>query len=239
MSIAQPIPLDARGQRRSPASIKGHTPLRAPANKGRQYPPDPLPVEDIVALLGACTAQRPGPVGELSAARLRALIIVLWRTGMRISEALALSESDLNHRDLMIVIRRGKGGKRRLVMMDAWGWSELEQWLELRAALPPGEVFCVVHGPTAGRGMLASQVRRQLRDTARRAGLRRRTPAHGFRHTHAVELWREGHDVYTLQTQLGHAHLDVTAAYLRGVAVTEVLEPIGRRKPPMMIIPSG
>lgn len=231
--------LDARGHKRSPAATHGFKPSRPPATKGRQFPPDPLPVEDIVKLLEVCTPRRSGSIGRLSAERLRALIVVLWRTGLRISEALALEERDLHRRDLMIVVRRGKGGKRRLVVMDEWGWVQLERWLTLRADLPRGQVFCVLNGSTAGCAMYDSDVRRQLRDAADRAELRRRAHAHGLRHTHAVELWREGLDVYTIQSQLGHARLDVTAAYLRGVAVTEVLEPIGKRRAPMMAIPAG
>ena len=52
------------------------------------------------------------------AVRLRALIVVLWRAGLRISEALALTESDLDVNRGAILIRHGKGGKRREV-----GWT--------------------------------------------------------------------------------------------------------------------
>lgn len=53
--------------------------------------------------------------------RLRGLVVVLWRAGLRISEALALAESDLDRDRGAILVRRGKGGKRREVGMDAWG----------------------------------------------------------------------------------------------------------------------
>jgi site-specific recombinase XerD len=168
---------------------------------------------------------------------LRALIVVLWRTGLRISEALALEERDLNHRDLAITVRRGKGGKRRVVAMDEWGWQQLATWLTLRRDLPFGAVFCVLAGKTAGRPISDSDARRQLRQAAARAGLRQRANPHSLRHQHAVELWREGIDVYTLGQQLGHARLDITALYLRGIAPVELLEPIGKRRPPMMPIP--
>ena len=49
------------------------------------------------------------------------LIVVLWRAGLRISEALALTESDLGRESRRDLIRRGKGGKRREVGMDRWG----------------------------------------------------------------------------------------------------------------------
>lgn len=232
-----PRPLDARGRRRSPATLPGFNAGRTPATKGQTFPPDPIQVEDIVALLDTCKPHRAGRIAELTALRRRALIVVLWRTGLRISEALALEERDLDRHAFSVTVRRGKGGKRRISAMDEWAWRELEVWLEARKELPFGAVFCILTGRTAGRPMSATDARRQLREAAKAAGLRRRANPHSFRHAHAVELWREEVDVYTIQQQLGHARLDVTAAYLRGVSPMEVLRPIGRRNAPMMRVP--
>jgi integrase len=55
--------------------------------------------------------------------RLRGLIVVMWRAGLRVQEALALTEGDLDQRRGSLLIRRGKGGRRREVGMDAWGWD--------------------------------------------------------------------------------------------------------------------
>jgi integrase len=231
-------PLDARGRKRSPAAMPGFHAGRTPVTKGQTFPPDPIQVEDIVSLLDACKPRRAGRMAELGALRRRGLIVVLWRTGLRISEALALEERDLDHRALSVTVRRGKGEKRRISAMDEWAWSELQPWLDARRELPFGAVFCVLSGPTAGRPMSATDARRQLRESAKLAGLRRRANPHSFRHAHAVELWREDMDVYTIQQQLGHARLDVTAAYLRGVSPMEVLRPIGQRRAPMMSVPS-
>jgi len=226
--------IDAAGRLRSPASEPGYLAGRRPATKGRTYAPDPFHVEDLVALLNAMTPQRPGRLGELSAERLRSLVIVMWRTGMRISEALALEERDLERRNKTLVIRHGKGDRRRVVAMDEWGWQQLDRWLELRKTLPLGQLFCVLHGPTAGRAMHGSDVRRQLSEAGQRAGLRRRANPHSFRHTHAVELWREGVDLFRVQKQLGHARLDVTGIYLQGIAPEEILSPITQRRAPTM-----
>ena len=68
--------------------------------------------------------------------RLRGLIVILWRAGLRIHEALALAEADLDQRRGAVLVRRGKGGRRREVGMDTWGWAELQPWLETRAELP-------------------------------------------------------------------------------------------------------
>src|SRR4051812_49819250 len=100
--------LDAAGRRRSPAPLPGHHCGRAPRNKGLRYPADPPPVEEIVAVMRAAGT-------SLDGVRLRALMVVLWRAGLRISEALALAETDLDARRGAIVVRRGKGGKRREV----------------------------------------------------------------------------------------------------------------------------
>lgn len=231
--------LDRRGRLRSPAAMPGYNKGKVPVTKGHKLPPDPIRVEETVALLDACGPLRAGRAAELSALRLRALIIVLWRTGLRISEALALEERDLNRADLAVTVRRGKGDKRRLSAMDEWGWKEIEGWLTARQELPFGAIFCVLSGLTAGQSLSDTDARRQLREAAKRAGLRRRVNPHSFRHALAVELWREGVDLFRIQRQLGHCRLDVTSIYLSSVAPVEILEPIGHRRPPTMAVPSA
>jgi integrase len=76
---------------------------------------------------------------------LRGLIVILWRAGLRIQEALSLAEADLDHRRGALLVRNGKGGRRREVGMDEWAWEELRPWLELRVELPVGPLFCVIN----------------------------------------------------------------------------------------------
>src|SRR2546430_14134509 len=66
---------------------------------------------------------------------LRAMIVVLWRGGLRIQEALDLTESDLDARRGSILLRAGKENKRREVGMDPWAWSDHLAPLGSRAAL--------------------------------------------------------------------------------------------------------
>jgi site-specific recombinase XerC len=159
--------LDAAGHRRSPATLPGYHRGRSPRNKGEVYPADPPTVEEIVAVMRSIDG---GPEGR----RLCALIVLLWRAGLRISEALSLHEGDLDSSRGAVLVRRGKGGKRREVGMDRWGWERLEPWLEIRHELPIGAVLCVIHGPTAGRRWEAAAARKQLHHAAARAGVRRR-----------------------------------------------------------------
>ena len=95
--------LDAAGHRRSPATMPGYHRGRPPRNKGEEYPADPPTVEEIVAVMRAIGDRSDGH-------RLRALIVLLWRAGLRISEALALQESDLDRACGAVLVRRGKGG---------------------------------------------------------------------------------------------------------------------------------
>jgi site-specific recombinase XerD len=129
--MSQTMHLDVTGRRRSPATMPGFHNGRIPPNKGRRYPADPPRVEEIVAVMRAAGARPHG-------LRMRGLIAVLWRAGLRINEALMLAEADLEQRLGSLLIRHGKGGKRREVGIDDWGWERLRPWLEHRVSCPSG-----------------------------------------------------------------------------------------------------
>jgi integrase len=102
---------DAAGHRRSPATLPGFHQGRSPRNKGLRYPADPPTIEEIVAVMRAAGNSADG-------ARRRALIVILWRAGLRIGEALDLAETDLDATRGAVLVRNGKGGRRREVGMD-------------------------------------------------------------------------------------------------------------------------
>src|SRR4051794_7773789 len=114
--VMSKVLLDAAGRRRSPATMPGFHAGRPPRNKGRRYPADPPKVEEIVAVM-----RRAGDSAH--GLRMRGVIVVLWRAGLRIHEALALGEADLDPRRGAVLVRRGKGGRRREVGMDDWAWE--------------------------------------------------------------------------------------------------------------------
>ena len=95
--------LDACGRRRSPATLSSFHQGLPPRNNGQRYPADPPTVEEIIAVMHAAGDDHDRAV------RLRGLIVVLWRAGLRISEALALKESDLDAHRGALLIRHGKG----------------------------------------------------------------------------------------------------------------------------------
>src|SRR5215203_4666754 len=224
--------LDVAGRRRSPATFPEYLAGRPPKNKGRRYPADPPRVEEIMAVMREAGQGPPG-------IRLRALIVVLWRAGLRISEALALAEGDLEPGRGAMLVRRGKGGRRREVGMDEWGWKRLHPWLELRAGLPVGPLFCVLRPPTAGEPWSAPSVRTQFRRLAVRAGVRRRFAPQQLRHAHAVEMAREGVSLNVIQRRLGHANLGITSVYLQGIDNTEIIDTVHSRRAPMVPVDSS
>src|ERR687897_888714 len=147
MLVTEEPLLDAAGRPRSPATMPGYHAGHLPRNKGIRYPADPPRVEEIVAVMRQAGA-------GIHGARLRGLIVVLWRAGLRISEALSLAERDLDTGRRALLVRNGKGGKRREVGMDEWGWEQLRPWLESRSRMPIGTLFCVINGPPCGRPWL-------------------------------------------------------------------------------------
>jgi site-specific recombinase XerD len=180
-------------------------------------------------------AAREGPAGD----RLRGLIIVMWRAGLRVSEALALAESDLDRHRGAILVRSGKGGKRREAGMDAWGWQQLDPWLQVREQMPVGALFCIIHGPSRGRPWSPAAVRVQLRRAGAEAGARRRFAPHQLRHAHAVEMAREGVPLVVIQRQLGHTNLGITSIYLQGIDNAEIIDTVHHRAAPMIPASAG
>ena len=98
MSV-QPL-LDAAGRRRSPATTPGFRTGIASRNKGQRYPADPPTVDEIVAVMRQAGHDRRGH-------RLTALMVVLWRAGLRIHEAPSLTETDLDQRRGSILVKHG------------------------------------------------------------------------------------------------------------------------------------
>ena len=188
----------------------------------RKRPAQPLTRAEVEALLAACSRRAPTGV------RNRALIAVLYRAGLRISEVLALRPCDVDPAAGTVRVLHGKGDRSRTVGLDAGALSLVERWLETRAkrGIPrTAPLFCTL----AGRPMYASYVRTMLHRLARRAGIEKRVHPHGLRHTHASELAAENVPLTFIQTQLGHAHISTTARYVHQLRPQDAIDRIRAR----------
>ncbi len=197
----------------------------------RRFPPETLTDLEVRALLDAC------PVTSASGIRNRALIAILYRTGLRISEALDLYPKDIDLERGAIRVMNGKGGKSRVVGVGRDALAILERWLDVRACCGHAAsrpVFCTA----SGEHLTAGYVRRGLPILGRRAGIAKRVHAHGLRHTHAAQLREEGVDIGIISKQLGHASISTTAHYLDHIAPWAVVEAM-RARPRFMVPSSG
>lgn len=196
---------------------------KRPWNAGRKLPPEPLTRDEVEALLQACSNQAPTGV------RNRALIVLLWRAGLRVGESLALRPKDLDHVAGTVHILHGKGNKNRVVGLDPQAWAVVQRWIDTRARLKINghcRLFCTLQG----KPMQQSYVRALLPRLGRKANVQKRCHAHGLRHTHASELRRENVDIGVISKQLGHASISMTAKYLDHLCPRVVIDTMrGRR----------
>jgi len=218
------------GRPRSPVTLAEYRRGRAPANKGKRYPAEILTTAEIQALLEAFPG---GPAGVRS----RALVVLLWRSGLRVAEALALRVQDVDVELGTITVICGKGAKRRVVGVDAQALEYIHEWLREREriGIPAGaQLFCTVSDDRGGRGrpLQASAFRGQLKRCARKAGIVKRVHPHGLRHTHAFELANEAIPLHVIQAQLGHEHLSMTAHYIDHLAPQQLIRAIAAREWP-------
>jgi integrase/recombinase XerC len=200
--------------------------LVVPANKGRKLPPELLTPEDVRALLAACSATAPTGV------RNRALVVTLYRAGLRLDEALTLLPADVDVAAGVIHVGRPgahTGGHAREAGIDAAALAIVEQWLEVRAALGLGAdspLFCTL----SGGPVHPAYVRQLLPRLAEKAGIDKRVHAQGLRYTHAAELAAEGMPAELIQAQLGHESLASTDRYLRRMSAAERIGVLQRRE---------
>ena len=194
-----------------------------PANKGRKLPPELLTPEDVRALLAACSATAPTGI------RNRALVVTLYRAGLRLEEALTLLPGDVDVVAGVLVVEQRSGGHTREAGIDAAALAIVEKWLEVRAALGLGAespLFCTL----SGGPIHPAYVRQLLPRLAEKAGLDKRVHAQGLRYTHAAELAAEGMPAEVIQAQLGHESLASTDRYLRRTSRQERISAVQRRE---------
>ena len=200
----------------------------------QKRPPEPLNHAEVDALLRICS------VRSWSGIRNRALIVLLWRSGVRCAEALAIRPCDIDREKQTISVLHGKGDKARLVAIDRWALTEIDLWISHRSSwkIPASApLFCT----RTGKAIETSHVRRMLPRLAKKAGITRRVHAHGLRHTFAVKMREEGIDIGFISHQLGHSDIETTVRYIRHVAPTDALRAVHKMRwnNPVLRKPSG
>lgn len=182
--------------------------------------------EQVRELLKACKESRAWHTDESTAnsrpteARDQCIILLLLSTGIRASELCAITINDINMGQRSITVAgkgRGQGKKQRVVYFGKSTGRALWRYLSprLKTSKPHDIVFTV--GPEdAPRPMTRDVLWKLLSRLGKRAGVP--TNPHKFRHTFATNYLRNGGDLLTLQTLLGHTSLEMVQLYARIVA---------------------
>ncbi len=166
--------------------------------KGRKFAAEPLQRDEIERLLAACTFGASG-------VRNRALIVLLYRAGLRVSEACNAKWCDMNGNQLRVV---GKGNKPRIVALDAWTLTALDAWGARSGRR--GYIFAKLSG---NKPVSTTYVRALMQRLRGKAGLEKRCNPHSLRHTFASEIADEM-PLTDVQSLLGHGSLVVTQRYV-------------------------
>jgi site-specific recombinase XerD len=170
---------------------------------------------EMRSLLAQCSRRAPTGIRD------RALLTMIYRAGLRISEALDLKPSDVDMKTGTITIRHGKGDKARKVGLGDGALAVLQLWLDCRRNLGlSGHLFCTLKGTR----MSYTAADNMLKRRATKAGIEKRAHLHGLRHTHAFEMHHVRKvPVAVIQQALGHEHLSTTTIYLNHLAPEDVI----------------
>lgn len=168
---------------------------------------DPLPgvaVDDVLRMVEACKGGR-------FALRDKAMLLTLVDTGARASELIAWTIGDFDPPAGALVIRHGKGDKARVVYIGKSTRRALQAYLRARKV---DRDYLPLFATRDGEAFTVSGLRRVIERRAKQAGI---TPPalHDFRRCFAVNMLRNGVDVYSLKNLMGHSDLQTTARYLK------------------------
>ncbi len=165
-----------------------------------------LTVAEAEALLQAPDEKKPRGLRD------RAMLEVLYGSGLRVTELATLKIAEINLHDGFLVCR-GKGGKERIVPLGRSSCQAIRRYLdEVRPLVDPGgreELFL----SRRGRPFTRQGVWKLLRQHAAKAGLSAKISPHVLRHSFATHLLERGADLRSVQLMLGHSQITTTQIY--------------------------
>ena len=141
----------------------------------------------------------------------RAVFMVCYGAGLRISEAVSLKPAHIDSRRMLIRVEQGKGAKDRYVPLSPRLLAVLREYWRRQRPLGPW-LFPAIQ---SHKHISPATIQQVCRECARMAGLDQRITAHTLRHSFATHLLENGEDIRVIQVLLGHSRIDTTARYPR------------------------
>ena len=154
-----------------------------------------------------------------------ALLMTLYSGGLRLHEVLRLQLEDIDSKRMRIRVREGKGAKDRYTLLSTTLLETLRRYF--KEYRPTSWLF---FGATPEVPMADRRVQRMITQTAKKAGLRKRTTAHTLRHSFATHLLERGTELPYIQELLGHRSPKTTMLYARVSprGMSQVISPLDR-----------
>ncbi len=154
-----------------------------------------------------------------------ALLMTLYSGGLRLHEVLRLQLGDIDSQRMRIRVREGKGAKDRYTLLSTTLLETLRRYF--KQYRPTSWLF---FGSTREVPMADRRVQRMIPETAKKAGLKKRTTAHTLRHSFATHLLERGTELPYIQELLGHRSLKTTMIYARvgPRGMSQVISPLDR-----------
>ncbi len=169
--------------------------------------PKALTEEEVERLLAAPDVDHPLGLRD------RAMLELMYATGLRVSELVGLAQANLNL-DRGVVRVMGKGGKERLVPLGDEAADWIRRYLaDARPALAQGATPAEVFITARRAGMTRQSFWHRVKAHARRADISKAISPHGLRHSFATHLLNHGADLRVVQLLLGHSDLSTTQIY--------------------------
>ncbi len=186
-------------------AVEANPALAVPAPKTPRRLPQTLDADQLARLLEI-------PPSDPLAIRDRALMELLYSSGLRLAELVALERGDLDLDDATVRVT-GKGAKTRIVPVGRHARAALRAWLEVRGRIARPAAGDALFLGRAGRRLGGRAVQQRLLVWARRAGLDDRVHPHRLRHSFASHLLESSGDLRAVQELLGHADIRTTQIY--------------------------
>ena len=176
-----------------------------PTPKQAQRLPKSMDIEQLERLLDI-------PIDEPLAQRDRAIMELIYSSGLRLAEIASLNLKDLDLRNGLVDVKQGKGSKQRLVPVGRKASEAIQSWLKARALFLKQEESALFVSQRGSR-LSHRSIQQRLAHWAKKQGLDQHVYPHRLRHAFASHLLESSGDIRAVQELLGHANISTTQVY--------------------------
>ncbi len=208
-------------------NIESLSPEKIELSKTKDRTIDFLTIEEVREIIDSARGE------SLSQKRDRAILILLFSSGLRISELTGLNRNQINleKREFSVV---GKGSKIRIVFISEEARDVIQEYLEKRIDVDPALFIRIVKNPQSYSELRLTprSIQRMIKKYTVKAGILKKVTPHVLRHSFATNLLQNGADIRSVQSLLGHSSISTTQIYthVTNEKLKEVYEKYSKKK---------